>query len=307
MRDNYNRFRQQFITSFIIAGSLLFFASCSSESYTQQEDTSQQKGEQSLYFTEYEDGSKTRYEVNFNDGKISSIYKDGIKVPDNEIKDYEDLVYDELNSIRSDKHDFFIHHSPHVFHFEMDSLKDKMKEVRKKFKAENFNFRFDHKKFKEDMKRLREELNDSNNIVIHIDKNKICENLDRSLKHLDELKLHKFNFDFDFETDELELNMENLEEEMECLEEQMSDLSTEMKELDKEIKSLSKFLDVVKIELVKDKLINSDDEDLELELTSTEMKVNAEKAPTDLFEKYKKIYEDHFDKKLNDSVKFQIK
>ena len=303
MRNNYNNFRRQFITSFIIVGSLLFFASCSSESYTQQEDTSQQKGEQSLYFTEYEDGSKTHYEVNFNDGKISSIYKDGIKVPDNEIKDYEDLVNDELNSIKSDKHDFFIHHSPHVFHFEMDSLKDKMKEVRKKFKAENFNFRFDHKKFKEDMKRLREEFNDSNNIVLHIDRDKICENINESLKHLDELRLHKFNFNFDM--DELELNMENLEEEMENLKDEMSELSVEMDELDKEMKTLNGFLEAAKSELVKDGLIKSADEEFELELSESKMEVNDEKVSDNLLEKYKALYKEHFGKELKGKLKFQ--
>jgi hypothetical protein len=303
MRDNYNKLRQKFITSFIIASSLLIFASCGPEAYT-QEDTSKQKGEQSLYFTQNENGNKVHYEVNFDDGEISSIYKDGVKIPDNEIKDYEDLINDELNSIKDNKHDFFILPSPHVFHFDMDSMNEKMKEMRKKLKAENFHFKFDHKKFKEDMKKMREELKNLDNIVIHIDKDKICENLDKSLMHLNNLN---FDFDFDFDADKHEISMENLEEEMENLKEEMSDLSIEMKDLNKEMKTLSKFLEAVKSELVKDELINSTDEDFDLELKSTGMKVNGEKVSENLFEKYKKMYEDHFNKELKDGVKFRVK
>ena len=303
MRDNYNKLRQNFITSFIIASSLFIFASCSSEAYT-QEDTSEQKGEQSLYYTQDENGNRVHYKVNFDGGEISSIYKDGVKVPDNEVKDYEDLVNDELNSIKSNKHDFFIPHSRHVFHFDMDSLNNKMKEMRKKFKTENFHFKFDHKKFKEDMKKMREELKDLDNIVIPIDKDKICENLDKSLRHLNNLN---FDFDFDFDADKQEISMENLEEEMENLKEEMSDLSIEMEYLNKEMKTLSKFLEAVKSELVEDELINFTDEDFDLELKSTGMKVNGEKVSADLFEKYKKMYEDHFNKELKDDVKFRVK
>jgi hypothetical protein len=301
MKDNYTKLKHQFITTFVIASSLFILASCGPESYTQQDNTTKQKGEQSLYFTQNENGNKIHYEVNFDDGEISSIFKDGVKVPDNEIKDYEDLVNDELNSIRGDKHEFFMHHSPHVFHLDMDSLHKNMKEMRKKFKAENFHFKFDHKKFKEDMKNLGEELKGLDDIVVHIDKDKICENLDKSLMHLNDL-----HFDFNFDIDENELNMEELEEEMESLEEQMSDLSIEMEDLNKEMKTLSKFLDAVKSELIKDELINSTDENFDLELKSTGMKVNGEKVPDNLFEKYKKMYEEHFDKKLKDGVNFRI-
>lgn len=302
MRDYYKSLRQKFITSFIIAGSLLIFASCSPESYTQQDNSTKQKGEQTLYFTENEDGQTVHYEVNFNDGEISSLYKDGVKISENKIKDYEDLVYDNLESIRKDDDDFFIYNGPKVFHFDMDSLHENMKEIRKKLKAKNFHFKFDHKKFKEDMKKMKEELKDMDEIVIHIDKDKICKNLDKSLMHLNNL-----NFDFDFDLNEHEMNMNRLEEKMEDLKDEMDDLSLEMKDLDKEMKNLNSFLDAVKSELVKDNLIDSADEDLELELNSTEMKVNDKKVPADLFEKYKKMYEDHFNKKLTKGMKFRVK
>ncbi len=320
LATNKNRF-QQFLTALVIAGSFLLLVSCSSESFTQQEDEKKQKGEQTLYFTENEDGSKTEYEVHFKDREITSINKNGDKIPDEEIKDYEDLVNDELNSIRKDRFDFFVHPSPHVFHFDMDEFHKNMEEMRENFKGDNFVFKFDNKKFKEDMDKLEEDLKDCDDIVIHIDKDKIRGNIDEGLKQLDKLKMHKFNFDFD--NDELDenmkrieielknfgddqgLNMEELEDEMKALEEEIGDLSKEMEELDKEIKNLDNFLDAVKSELVKDGLIKNTEEEFELELSSAKMEVNGEKVPDNLLEKYKPLYKEHFGKEIKGEIKFQ--
>ncbi len=323
MRDKYNIVRQQFITSFIVVSSFLFFASCSSESYTQQDETTKKKGEQTLYFTENEDGQPVHYEANFNDGKITSLYKDGVKIPEDKIKDYKELVYDNLDSIRKDDNDFFAfhHHGPKVFHFDMDSLNSNMKEWRKKFKAENFDFKFDHKKFKENMEKLKEELKDCDDIVIHIDKDKIRKDIDGGLKHLDKLKMHNFNFDFDEDElnknlkritieieknkNNLELNMEDFKDQMDDLKDKMGDLSDEMDDLDKEINTLNNFLDAVKVELVKDGLIKSSNEKFEMELSPSKMEVNGEKVADNLLEKYKSLYKKHYNKEIREKIRIQ--
>jgi len=311
-----NKLKFSLITTFLMAGMLLLITSCGSESFTQQEDNAKKKGEQTLSFSEEVNGTEVHYEVNFKEGEISSVYKDNIKIPDNEIEDYEDLVYDKLNSIRKDEDDFYVHDKPHFFHFDMDDFKEDMKE---EFKGEHFKFRFDDKKFKEDMEKLKEELKDLDEIVIEIDKDKIKKDLDESLKHLDKMRIHKFNFDFDddefdkkiiieLEKDlgEHELNMDELEEDMERLEEEMGNLSEEMKELDKEMKILNKFLDEVKSELFKDGLIKSTKEEFEYELTATEMKVNGEKVSDELHLKYKELYKKHFNKELDGKIKIKI-
>ncbi|HSP87925.1 MAG TPA: hypothetical protein VLN45_07310, partial [Ignavibacteriaceae bacterium] len=285
--------------------------SCGSESYTQQEQ-SEQKNEQTLTFTDEENGNQVHYKVNFNEGKISSIYKDNIKIPENEIENYEDLVYDKLNYMSKDDDDFFHHPKPFVYHFDTDDFKDHMKE----FKGKHFNFKFDHDKFSADMEKLKEELKDMDEIVIEIDRDKIKKDLDESLKHLDKLKIHKFNFDDEFDKkiiieldrnrDDIELNMKELEEEMEKLEEEMGELSEEMKDLDKDMKTLDKFLDTAKSELVKDGLIKSKDEDFDFELNEKEMKVNDEKVSDQLHLKYKEMYKEHFNKELEGSIKIKI-
>jgi hypothetical protein len=313
-----NGFKSRLFPVFILAGMFLFLTSCGSESFTQQEQL-KQKGEQTLTFTEKENGTEVHYEVNFNDGEISSVYKDNVKITDKEIKDYEDLVYDKLNSIRRDEDDSYVHHKPYFYHFDMDNFKENMDRMKEEFKGEHFNFKFDHEKFKEDMERLKEEMKEIDEIVIEIDKDKIKKDLDESIKQLDELKIHKFNFDFDEDEfnknmkritielkknqDELDLNVEELEKEMENLEGEMSDLSKEMEDLDKEMEILNKFLDAVKSELVKDGLIGNTKEEFGLELTSLEMKVNGEKVSDKLHSKYKEIYKEYYNKELDDKIK----
>ncbi len=321
MRDQYNMLRQQFINSFIIVGSLLFFASCSSESYTQQDETTKKKGEQTLYFSKNEDGHAIHYEANFNNGEITSLYKNGIKVSQDSIKNYGDLVYDNLNSIKRKDNDNFAFHGPKIFHFDMHSLNNNMKEWRKKFKDEDFSFKFDHKKFKEDIDKLKDELKGCDDIVIHIDKDKIRKDIDEGLKDLDELKMHNFNFDFNEDElnknlksitieieknkNNLELNMEDLKDQMDDLKDKMGDLSDEMDNLDKEMKNLNSFLAAVKVELVKDGLIKSSDEEFEMELSPSKMKVNDEKVADNLLEKYKTLYKKYFDKEIEGKIKFE--
>ncbi len=312
---------EKFLRAFFFAASVLFFVSCSSESYTQDENSEKKTGEQTLSFADTESGTTVHYNVNFKDGKILSIYKNNELVPENEIENYKDLVYDKLDSITAeDDHPF--HHKPFVFHFDSDEFKENMKEWKEKLKAENFNFKFDHENFKKDMEKLKEELKGMDDIVIEIDKDKIKNDLDECLKNLDDIKINKFNFDFDEDKlndnlkqitieieknhDEHELNMKELEKEMEKLESKMSKLSGEMENLDKEMKTLNEFLDDAKNEMVKDGLIKNKDEKFELELNANEMKVNGEKVPDSIHLKYKKLYKQRFNKELDSKIKVKI-
>ena len=312
---NLDKWKQKLIYLFLVPGLILFLSSCSSESFTQQEKE-KQRGEQTLTFIELEEGKDVHYEINFMDGEISSIYKNNVRVPENEIENYQGLVDDKLSSLSKDD-DFYFHHpKPHVYHFDMKEFKENMKDWKENFKADQFKFKFDNEKFKADMEKLKEELKDMDEIVIKIDKDKIK-------KELDEIKIHKFDFDFDVDElnenmkritieieknqDELELNMDDLKEEMEQLDEEMENLSKEMEDLDKEMKILNSFLDDVKNELVNDGLIKNSNDEFQLELSEDKMEVNGEKVSDALHIKYKEIYKNHYNKELNEKVKFQIK
>jgi hypothetical protein len=94
---------------------------------------------------------------------------------------------------------------------------------------------------------------------------------------------------------------------MNRLKDNMRDLSIKMDGLKLELEKLDTFLSDLKQELVKDNLLSSVEDELELEITADKMVVNGKEVTDSLFKKYKSMYEDHFDKKLEGKQKFQIK
>ena len=45
------------------------------------------------------------WRVDFNNDEISSIYKDGTRLPDNEIDQHKEMIYEKLGELRSDYKD----------------------------------------------------------------------------------------------------------------------------------------------------------------------------------------------------------
>jgi hypothetical protein len=309
----------------ILMVTILLISSCSTSSETESsfDKSIKPKGEQTLHFTHKENEQTVDYEVIFRDDKIISLYLNGIKIPDSEIKGYEDIVYNKLNRMRKEINDDDV---VFVFRLNSDEFKERMNEFREKFKDDEFKFRFDKEKFKADMDRLKEELKNKK-IVINLDKEKMKKNMQKLREHLKELEFEKpeFDFDFDFDFDDLNDKMkklkikimkkdnvhrietEKLEKDMEKLKEEMGDLSIKMNDLEIELDKLDNFLTALKEELVKDNLINSVDDNLELEMSGDKMIVNEKEITGSLFSKYKNMYENHFDKKLEGNQKFQIK
>ncbi len=105
-----------------------------------------------------------------------------------------------------------------------------------------------------------------------------------------ELKEHKFSFDFD---------MDSFKEEMKDLREELKDLKIDLKDLDIELDKLDGFMEDLREELESDGLIDNKKDDFDLNLNKDEMLINGEPVPDDLFNKYKDMYEEHFDKKLD--------
>lgn len=88
----------------------MVFSSCTSTETIKPGKTDADKV---LSFHKFEDGYRSLYEVSFKDNKIVSIHKDGKKVPDSDMKNYEDLVYknvDELKSSDPDGNDGPVRH-----------------------------------------------------------------------------------------------------------------------------------------------------------------------------------------------------
>lgn len=252
-------------------------------------------------FSYYQDG--VHWEVSIEDGKIVELYRDGKEIPADEITDYEDQVYgqleelyDELDGFSHTKHRFKtkfnfdfdgmgeIDFDSEKFRAEMDKLGDelsKLKDLEFNFNWDDkdFHFQWDSEEFHEEMEKLQEKLGE--------------------LDHLD--------FDFNFESipNNIEIDLSGLDEGLDELAEEMKSLKIDLSGLDAELEKLSEFLDDVKEELVDDGYIKSKDEHFDLVLSADKMEVNGEKLPEELHKKYLEIYKDHYDKDITD--KFVIR
>jgi chromosome segregation ATPase len=131
----------------------------------------------------------------------------------------------------------------------------------------------------------------------------------------EELKDHQFNFEFDFDLDELEKTIEanqfnlddididlgDLDIQMEKLNQELEGLEINMEDLNEELEKLNDFIDELKKELVEDGYIKSENEDVEIKLSAKEMFVDGKKLSHELLEKYKNIYKMHMGKDLSET------
>jgi septation ring formation regulator EzrA len=124
------------------------------------------------------------------------------------------------------------------------------------------------------------------------------------MKELSEkLKNQKFVWkDTDFDID-----LSGLKESMEALKENMTNLKINLDGLSEEMEKLNEFIKDLKTEMKNDGLIENENDDADIELNKNEMKVNGEKVPDKLFEKYRDMYKDYFGKEPGECSHFHLK
>ncbi|MFC2103251.1 hypothetical protein ACFLSS_02365 [Bacteroidota bacterium] len=219
------------------------------------------------------------------------------------ISDYKveiSRLKEEIKSLKKNK--FRVHFDSEKFHEEMKGLANELDKI----KTEDFHFKvhFDSKEFKEDIKKLSEELKDQKLVWKNFDFD--MEEFNEDMKELGEaLKDKHFDFEFDSKSfkKDLEGICENLEHHKIMLENfnfDMGDLEIDMEDLKGELKKLNSFMDDLKSELKNDALIDDVDEDVDLILNKDEMKVDGKKVSDELHQKYLDLYEEHFDKSIED-------
>lgn len=164
-----------------------------------------------LSFYENVDGERIHWEANFYAGEITSIYKNGKRIPDDLVNDYKDKVYRELDEMRYGE-DHFSFRMPVIvddeFNFDMQDLQKELEELQKNlpkldehFKMYNFN----DEEFKKQMDELKKEL-EENKSKIHKFKfnneefKKQMEELKKELKE-NLIKPEDFNFYYEQEED----------------------------------------------------------------------------------------------------------
>lgn len=287
---------------------ILAFNACSNVQETSAGTTSFQSDMSDNSFTFKDDGNKWR--VDFEDGEISAIYKNGEKIPGEEHSKYETMIFDNLNNLKHDMSGF--KSDMLAFEFDMNKFKDDMKEMKlniirdlpgkieidinkeelkesmnvlkeslKDLKTKKFEFHFDKEAFNEDMKKLKEDIK-------KIDFDKIQIEVRKNLEDAEE------------ELAKVKINIENLDIDLSGLDEDLKTLNVEMEKLDN-------FLKEMKIELVKDGYLKSEDEKMNLTLNEDVIKINGKSLSPEHHSKYLDLYEKHFDKKIKGDFKIRIR
>jgi septation ring formation regulator EzrA len=208
----FNKLRTPFSFSIMLSAVFLLTSiSCANP----QADSLNKDSQKYLSFYENVDGEKIHWEANFFDGEITSIYKNGNRIPDDLVADYKEKVYQELDEMRygADRFSFWM---PEIvgedFHFDMEELHKNMEEMKKDLPKlkENFHFHeFDSKEFEKQMEELKKELEENKDHIykFRFDDKEFKEEMEKLQKELKENlpKLKKFKFEFDIEEEDTEV------------------------------------------------------------------------------------------------------
>jgi len=320
------------VFALIVFTILVSLSGCSSE--IQQNTTSNQTnftGDKSFSFKD--EGSDWR--VDFDDDEISALYKNGTRVPDAEIDQHKNMIYENLNGLKSDFKEF--DGNVHKFHFDMDKFDEEMKKFKHDFDNDrfmHFKFEFDEEEFEKNMEKLEEHLEGlkDKKIELYFDSEEFNENmkeLEEKLKNLpippnppdvdidvyldmDKLKEGMKNFKdsfkhFDVKIDSSDFDMSELREGMKNLKKNMKDLKIEINGQKSEMKKLNSFLEELRSELLKDGYLISIDDKYDLEMNSTITKVNDRVVKQEQHKIYLEIYKKHFDKDIDGTIKINRK
>ncbi|MDR3627311.1 MAG: hypothetical protein P4L45_10785 [Ignavibacteriaceae bacterium] len=316
--------------------SSFVFYSCTSsaqENITKKaEVNNRQQDEKVFKFHKEKEGKDNYWKVVFKDGKISELYKNDKKIPDENIEDYSDMVDEEIDGVRNYCHDsgensikfnFNINNYDSTlsdlgecwgdmnfdscdsafdserFHKNMDSLKNDLRKLDKM----KFTFHFDTTAFNKSMKELKKSLKKLKfNSPMFLYKNGVpgcgMEAFKEGMKDFDKEMQHNriFNEGFKIDMSQFKDNMKNFQE-------NMKNFGLNMKGLNKNMKKLNGFLKDLRHELVIDNLIKEGSEDFSMRFNSGEMIINGKKVPDDLLMKYKSIYKKHYGKDIDDEFK----
>jgi predicted nucleic acid-binding Zn-ribbon protein len=306
----------------LLITALVFFilsgCSTSNQGTVSKLDTNN-RADQTFSFNNEENGKNVHWDVNFEDGEISSLYKDGQRIPDSEIDDYRDMIYHRLDKLHRKSHHISVDLSG--FKSDMGKFKEDMQKLKEEFKDQKYEFKFDNEDFKKGMEELSKELSKlkDKKIRIDFDSDKFREEMDKVSKEIDvrvnidmdDLKenLDKMNEEMERHRDEINhitIDLSGLDEAMSHLGENLGHLKINIDGLDTKVNKLNDFIDKLEDEMMKDNLIKDKNGKLDVNLDKNGMEVNGKQVSPELFKKYKKMYEDHFNKKLSDDNHFRI-
>ena len=125
--------------------------------------------------TFYSGEHQDKYEAVFSDDELKSLAKNGKLLSKDEMKKYEDLVYDEINNLSNnykdkDNEDFVFHFNDRKFNEHMKHFSEEMKLFKPRILKEldSLHFNFDTTAFNKQMWELKSQLAPLKNMKIKI-------------------------------------------------------------------------------------------------------------------------------------------
>ena len=192
-------------TSYFLMAFFLTVVTCVTCAKTPA-DSLNKESQKYLSFYETVEGETFHWEVNFNGNEISSIYKNGKKIPDDLVADYKDKVNDELDEMRFGNRKFSFQMpviSGDEFNFNFDELNKELEEMKKNLPKidDEFEFHyFDSEEFKKEMDELKKELEENKAKIFKykFDDEEFKKQMEELKKNLKENKIKPEDLNFYF-------------------------------------------------------------------------------------------------------------
>jgi hypothetical protein len=289
--------------------TLLLFSGCSTSGDEVQsfKRGGNSEADKVLTFYETSNRDKIKWKVHFKDDEISEVYKDGKRLSRNEIDNYRDLINDKVSGLGRSSKD---RNKKYRVYSLNENLSKDMKKLGEDLKKQKFKIKANiDKDLKKEMKELSIELKKlkDNDIKLWFDKNNFKNEWDFNF----EFDTEKFNEEMEklsenLKNMEIKIDMPDIKINLEGLEENLKDLDIKLKDLDKDLEGINSFFKDLKSELVKDKLIESEDDNVKINFKEGEMYINDKIVSEDLFQKYKAMYKKHTGKELKEKHYFHL-
>ena len=276
--------------------------------------------------------SGSNWRVDFDDEEeIAALYKNGVKVPDEEVEQHKEMIYNKLGELNKDYEK--LSGNVHKFYFDSEKFEKDMEKFKEDFdKDKYFHFKldFDEEEFEVNMEKLEEQLKKlkDKKIELYFDSEEFKENmkeLEENLKNLPEppvppdidinidmdhfkegmKNLGKAFRNFDLKIDSSEFDMSELKNSMKELQKNLKGMKIDLKDLKGDMKKLNLFIDELKSELVADGYIKSKNEDYDLEMSKEKTIVNNIPVKEEHHKNYLNIYKRHFDKEIDGTIKIK--
>lgn len=313
----------------IISAAFLLLSACSSGMEQNGSNQIGITGDKSFSFKD----AGSEWKVNFQDNEIESLYKNGVRIPDEEIDNHKDMIYKNLGELYKD----YGHLSDkvHKFNFDMDKFGKDMEKFKEEFDKDkflHFKLEFDEDELEQNLEKMEEHLNKlkDKKIDLYFDSeafNDKMKDLEEELKNMpklpepgdfdvdifldmdkfkDGMKHFRDSFKhFDIKIDSSVIDLNEIKDHMLEVKKNLKGLKVEIHDVKSGVKNLNEFLDDLKSEMISDGYLTSTDDNYDLEMSSEITKVNDQTVKPEHHKKYSDIYLKHFHKKLDGTIKIK--